>query len=157
MNLWSHRFSQNTNEKLSGFLPCEVRAEILTIFCSYFGRNDDFTNSFWNELTFNFFKTFLIHIFFVKEYLHKESQFTNQHLKYRLQYKPYESCMSKNAYSCNNLKTENYVPFTYACLKRTSENEHWIDSYLAEQIAGKFTQPFTNLNFHELFDWLERV
>ena len=24
MNLWSHRFSQNTNEKLSGFLPCVV-------------------------------------------------------------------------------------------------------------------------------------
>ena len=42
---WSHRFSQNTNEKLSGFLPCVVRAEI---FRSYFGRNDDFINSFWN-------------------------------------------------------------------------------------------------------------
>ena len=27
-------------------------AEILTIFCSYFGRNDDFINSFWNCLTF---------------------------------------------------------------------------------------------------------
>ena len=53
MNLWSHRFSQNTNEKLSGFLPCVVRAEILTIFCSYFGRNDDLINSFWNCLTFS--------------------------------------------------------------------------------------------------------
>ena len=29
------------------------RAEILTIFGSYFGRNDDFINSFWNLLTFN--------------------------------------------------------------------------------------------------------
>ena len=45
MNLWSHRFSQNTNSV--------VRAEILTIFCSYFGRNDDFINLFWNCLTFN--------------------------------------------------------------------------------------------------------
>ena len=53
MNLWSHRFSQNTNEKLSRFLPSLHRAEILTIFCSYFGRNDDFINSFWNWLTFN--------------------------------------------------------------------------------------------------------
>ena len=53
MNLWSHHFSQNTNKKLSGFLPCVVRAEILTIFCSYFGRNDDFINSFWNWLTFS--------------------------------------------------------------------------------------------------------
>ena len=36
-------------------LYCTVphyRAEILTIFCSYFGRNDDFINSFWNLLTF---------------------------------------------------------------------------------------------------------
>ena len=32
MNLWSHRFFQNMNEKLSGFLPCSVRAEVLTIF-----------------------------------------------------------------------------------------------------------------------------
>ena len=51
MNLWIHRFSQNTNEKLSGFLTCEVRAEILTFFFSYFGRNDDFINSIWNLLT----------------------------------------------------------------------------------------------------------
>ena len=28
-------------------------AEILTIFGLYFGRNDDFINSFWNLLTFN--------------------------------------------------------------------------------------------------------
>ena len=33
---------------------CEVHymAEILKFFCSYFGRNDDFVNSFWNLLTF---------------------------------------------------------------------------------------------------------
>ena len=54
MNLWSHRLSQNTNEKLSRFLPSLHRAEILTIFRSYFGRNDDFINSFWNLLTFSF-------------------------------------------------------------------------------------------------------
>ena len=35
-----------TNEKLSRFLPSLHRAEILTSFCSYFGRNDDFINSF---------------------------------------------------------------------------------------------------------------
>ena len=38
--------SKNTNKKLSGFLPSLHRAEILTILCSYFGRNDDFINSF---------------------------------------------------------------------------------------------------------------
>ena len=55
MNLWSHRFSQNINQILQGFLPCTVphyRAEILTILGSYFGRNNDFINSFWNLLTF---------------------------------------------------------------------------------------------------------
>ena len=41
----------NTNEKLSAFLPYVGRAEILTIFCSYFGKNNDFINSFWNWLT----------------------------------------------------------------------------------------------------------
>ena len=54
MNLWSHHFSQDMNEKVSGFLPCVVRAEILTILCSYFGRNDDFINSSWNCLTFRY-------------------------------------------------------------------------------------------------------
>ena len=41
---WSHR----------RFLPSYIllRAEILTIFCSYFGRTDNFINSFWNLLTF---------------------------------------------------------------------------------------------------------
>ena len=29
-----------------------MRAEVLTILCSYFGRNDDFMNSFCNQLTF---------------------------------------------------------------------------------------------------------
>ena len=49
--------SQNTKETLSRFLPCVVRAEILTIFCSYFGRNDDFINLFWDLLTFINVKT----------------------------------------------------------------------------------------------------
>ena len=51
MNLWSHHFSQNTNKILSGFLPCLGRSEILIMFCSYFGRNVDFINSFWKKLT----------------------------------------------------------------------------------------------------------
>ena len=54
MNLWSHRFSQNMNKKVSGFRPLQYRTEILTIFCSYLGRNDDFINSFWNHLNFSF-------------------------------------------------------------------------------------------------------
>ena len=53
MDLRSHRFSQNTNKKLSRFLPSLNRAEILTIFRSYYGRNDDFLNWFWNCLTFS--------------------------------------------------------------------------------------------------------
>ena len=36
------------------------RAEILTIFGLYFGRNDDFINSFRNLLTFNGFESFLV-------------------------------------------------------------------------------------------------
>ena len=51
MNLWSHCLSQNTNKKLSRFLPSLNRAEILTIFRSYYGRNDDFLNWFWNCLS----------------------------------------------------------------------------------------------------------
>ena len=39
--------------KLIRFLPSLHRTEILTIFCSYFERNDDFINSFWNCLTFS--------------------------------------------------------------------------------------------------------
>ena len=35
--------------------PEVYRAEILTVFCSYFGRNDNFINSFWNLLTFSIF------------------------------------------------------------------------------------------------------
>ena len=38
MNLWSHRFSKNTNKKLSGSLPCVVRAKILTIFIGILGE-----------------------------------------------------------------------------------------------------------------------
>ena len=45
------------------FLPCTVphyMAEILTIFGSYFGRNNDFINSFWNLLAFSTeFSTYL--------------------------------------------------------------------------------------------------
>ena len=33
-------------------LTTQARVEILTIFCSYLERNDDFINSFWNCLTF---------------------------------------------------------------------------------------------------------
>ena len=39
-------FLPKYEQKLSRFLPCVVKAEILTIFGSYFGRNDDFINSF---------------------------------------------------------------------------------------------------------------
>ena len=46
-----HRFSKNMNQKLWGFLPCSVAQ--YPIFGSYFGRKDDFINSFWNLLTFN--------------------------------------------------------------------------------------------------------
>ena len=59
MNLWSYLFSKNTNEKLSRFLTSLHRAEILTIFRSYFGRNDDFINSFWNGLTFKYYLNLL--------------------------------------------------------------------------------------------------
>ena len=55
---------QNEFMKLS-FLPkyepkivrisawAQYRAEIFTMFGSYFGRNDNFINSFWNLLTFS--------------------------------------------------------------------------------------------------------
>ena len=59
MNVWSHCFSHNINQKLQGFLPCSAaqhRAEIFTIFGSYFGRNDDFIHSFWNLLIFGMSK-----------------------------------------------------------------------------------------------------
>ena len=46
-------FLPKYEQKLSRFLPWVLKAEILTIFGSYFGRNDDFLNSFWNSLTFN--------------------------------------------------------------------------------------------------------
>ena len=48
-----YRFSQNMNKKLSRFLPSLYKAEILTIFCSYFVRNEDFINKFWDYLTFS--------------------------------------------------------------------------------------------------------
>ena len=64
MNLWSHRFSQNTNKKMSRFLPSLHRAEILTNFRLYFRRNNDFMNSFWNCLIFsNSIKLFHLEVF----------------------------------------------------------------------------------------------
>ena len=68
---WSHltvrflnilKVSKVQNEfMMSPFLPKyepntvpHYRAEILTIFGSYFGRNDDFINSYWNLLTFKY-------------------------------------------------------------------------------------------------------
>ena len=47
-NLWSHRFSQNTNKKFALYSASKNPDN----FCSYFGRNDDFISSFWNQLTF---------------------------------------------------------------------------------------------------------
>ena len=74
MNLWGHRYSQNANQKLQGFLPYQTnkdrstffddflvnagsffgydpclfgKAEILVILGLYFGRNDDLIDSFW--------------------------------------------------------------------------------------------------------------
>ena len=44
MNLWNHRFSQNTNKRLSRLLPSLHRAEPWQFFVSCFGRNDD-----WNS------------------------------------------------------------------------------------------------------------
>ena len=79
MNWWNHRFSQNMNENLSGFLPCSKVAlgclswllcnnpgvsshnlaleRLYPVVCraeilTIFGRNDDFINSFWNLLIF---------------------------------------------------------------------------------------------------------
>ena len=43
---------QNEFMKSSFCSVAQYRAEILTIFGSYFGRNDDFINLFWNLLTF---------------------------------------------------------------------------------------------------------
>ena len=51
MNLWSHRFSKKMISAVCT-VP-QYRAEILTMFGSYFGWNDDFINSFWNLLTFS--------------------------------------------------------------------------------------------------------
>ena len=54
-------FLPKYKQKLSGFLPFVVKAEIWTIFGSYFGRNDDFINSFWNCLTFRMNKYEILH------------------------------------------------------------------------------------------------
>ena len=69
MNLWSHRFSQNTNKKLSRFLLSLHRAEILTIFHSYFERNNDvIINLFWNLLTTH--ESICVFSFFLPEKVH---------------------------------------------------------------------------------------
>ena len=47
-------FLENMN-----FTVPHYRAEILTIFGLYFGRNEDFINSFWNLLTFNSWLSYL--------------------------------------------------------------------------------------------------
>ena len=39
-------FLPKYQQKVVRIVDCVVRAEILTIFCSYFGRNDDFINPF---------------------------------------------------------------------------------------------------------------
>ena len=57
MNLWSHRFSQSMNKKLSRFLPSLHRAEILIIFW----EKRCFINSFWNCLTFTYFYNLVDH------------------------------------------------------------------------------------------------
>ena len=51
------------NQKLQGFLLFNVvwhstgeKIEILTLFGSYFGRNYDFIDSFWNLLTFTIYE-----------------------------------------------------------------------------------------------------
>ena len=50
INLWSHHYSKIWTKYCMDFWP--VVWQILTIFDSSFGRNDDFINSFWNLLTF---------------------------------------------------------------------------------------------------------
>ena len=61
MNLSGHRFSQNTNKKISKFLSYPLRTKIWKIFGWDFGTNDDLINSFWIQLTFNICHTKTIH------------------------------------------------------------------------------------------------
>ena len=42
------------NKNSQDFCTTHYRAEILTIFCSYLGRNDDIKNSFLDLLTFKY-------------------------------------------------------------------------------------------------------
>ena len=56
MNLWSHGFPKIWTKNCKDFCPVvwQYRAKILAIFGSYFGKNDDFINSFWNLLTYKY-------------------------------------------------------------------------------------------------------
>ena len=51
---YCHSSSKSTGKETGKTQNSAVvyRADILTIFRSYFGRNDDFINSFWSLLTF---------------------------------------------------------------------------------------------------------
>ena len=129
MNLWGHRFSKNANQKLQGFLPYQTnkdcsqknclhspenhqkkcydpclygRAEIFVIFGLHFGRNDDFINSFSNELTFSNNRLFLIigksFVFFSTRICYKSWSISQLkelytvkllHIKIYLKYPPY--------------------------------------------------------------------
>ena len=44
--------SEVRTKNCQDFCSHYTRAEILAIFCLYFGKNDDFINSFWQQLTF---------------------------------------------------------------------------------------------------------
>ena len=75
MNLWSHIFTQSINQILYEFLPCTVphyRAEILTIFGSYFGSS-------WIDTTCIFkiclyFKQSLLLFSWWHKYCHQEKK-----------------------------------------------------------------------------------
>ena len=49
-------FLPKYEHKIVKFLASLHRAEIVTNFCLYIGRKDDFINSFWNCLTFSLFE-----------------------------------------------------------------------------------------------------
>ena len=53
--LFLHQLTQNVTAVTKGQIISEWLYDvILTIFCSYFGGNDDFITSFWNYLTFSY-------------------------------------------------------------------------------------------------------
>ena len=47
-------FLPKYEQKIVKISALTTQGRILKKFCSYFGRNDDFINSFWNCLTFSF-------------------------------------------------------------------------------------------------------